>query len=261
MSGYVLFQMTQSFRRHLIDNHQFYVARSKRHVLAQFSNLDEMAEQAGTEWLEETAHLFNPDTDDPGAAFEDAYDHSIAAYQLLSDLRDNMRLAVIAGMFHAWEKELRDWLAAEMQHWHSGPDAYAAIWKANFPQILELLRDLGWDLPVDVISTLNRCRLIVNVYKHGPGDALGDLRKKYPEMLDETPGAWERESSARLYHARLQVTDGDLDAFSKAIVDFWNAAPENVSESQITVVPDWFGKAINSDRQNKKGAATPKDDG
>jgi hypothetical protein len=55
MSGYVLFQMPRWVRQHMVDNHLFYVARSKRHVLAQFANLGEMADQAGTEWLEETA--------------------------------------------------------------------------------------------------------------------------------------------------------------------------------------------------------------
>lgn len=253
MSEIVLFQMPRWVRRHLIDNHEFYVARSKRHLLSQFSNLDEMADQAGEEWLEETAHLFNPDTDDPGAAYEAAYDRSVEAYQLLSDLRDNVRLAVIAGMFHAWEKELRDWLSAEMQHWHRGENAYSKIWSGNFQQIFELLRCLNWELPENpLVATLDRCRLVVNVYKHGPGNALEDLRKKYREMLDERPGAWEHERSARLHHARLKVSDDDLDEFSNAIVSFWNAAPENVTASQITTIPEWFGKAFEKDKKERQ---------
>jgi hypothetical protein len=43
------------------------------------------------------------------------------------------------------------------------------------------------------------------------------------------------------------VSDDQFQAFSDAIIAFWRDVPENVVDGQ-TQVPDWFEKAILSDR-------------
>ena len=44
--------------------------------------------------------------------------------------------------------------------------------------------------------------------------------------------------------ATRKVSDEQFQAFSDAIVAFWRDVPQNVFASQVTDVPDWFGKAI-----------------
>ncbi|MCQ4437932.1 hypothetical protein NO135_23300, partial [Clostridioides difficile] len=53
-------------------------------------------------------------------------------------------------------------------------------------QIADLLESFGWPLrTTDYFRTLDACRLVVNVYKHGKGKSLDDLRARFPEYLDD----------------------------------------------------------------------------
>lgn len=257
MGSYVFFQMNSWTRQSLIDNHRFYVEQGRRRVMDQFSDLERLAAAAGEDWLDKQAHRFNPD-DDPSRWMEAAHEHAIKHGEMLSDLKDHMRLAIVAGMFHNWEKEVRDWLAAEMQHWYKGERAYRAIWNAKLSDIIELLDCLGWKLGGSGIAiTLDRCRLVVNVYKHGAGPAADDLRARYPDML-ANGASWnddcfkprsESLPASRLYDVRLNVSDADLDAFSSAIVEFWETAPENVTGDMIERIPAWLEKAFARDER------------
>src|SRR3546814_6041012 len=66
------------------------------------------------EWLANRSSFFDPDRDDEGAIYEQAWDESIAFYERLDDLRNATRLSIIAGMYHEWEQQLRDWLGKDM---------------------------------------------------------------------------------------------------------------------------------------------------
>lgn len=154
-------------------------------MLSQFDNMEEEADKAAEEWLEQSGDQFDPDRHDPGDFYEAANDVGIEFYQLLSDMRDQTRLSVIAGMFHEWEKQLRDWLVREILHWHRGESVVAKVWSADFCKIADLLESFGWKIrSTDYLKTLDACRLVVNVYKHGVGPSLKDLKQSYPEYLD-----------------------------------------------------------------------------
>jgi hypothetical protein len=166
-------------------------------------------------------------------------------------MRERTRLSVVAGMFHEWEKQLRDWLVREIQHWHRGSNATLKVWSADFVQIVDLLESFGWNLrTTGYFRTLDACRLVVNVYKHGEGKSLDDLRDSFPEYLDDPLKEVGRTLSdvKNRDHTDLKVSDDQFQAFSDAILAFWNEVPENVFDSQLTDVPDWFGKAIMKDR-------------
>lgn len=121
MTGtYVLFQMWGPFRQSLIDGHLFYVEQARKRLLTQFENIEAEADKASEDWLENNSHRFDPDRDDPGSFYEAAGEAGIEFYRLLSDMRDQTQLSVVAGMFHEWDKQLRDWLVREIGHWHRG---------------------------------------------------------------------------------------------------------------------------------------------
>jgi hypothetical protein len=170
-------------------------------------------------------------------------------------MRDQTRLSVVAGMFHEWDKQLRDWLTREIQHWHRGDAAEIKVWSVDFTQIAELLKSTGIiNCEADHFRALDACRLVVNVYKHGKGKSLDELKQKFPEYLDDPfKGGGGGFSDVKYRdHTHLKVNDPQLEAFSNAIVAFWQAVPENIFESKITDVPDWFGKAIQKDREGQQ---------
>ncbi len=239
MNGYVLFQMLEPFRQSLIKGHLFYVEQARKRLLSQFDNIEADADRAAEEWLDNK--YFDPDRDDPDSDYERAYDFSIEFYGLLSDMREQTRLSVVAGMFHEWDKQLRDWLVREIQHWHRGDNATSKVWSADFSQTADLLESFGWNFrSAGYFRALDACRLVVNVYKHGEGKSLDELRNNYPEYLSDPFNGSGGAFSETKYrdHTHLKVSDDQFQVFSDAILAFWRDIPENVVDSQLTDEPD-----------------------
>lgn len=255
MSDYVFFQMWGPFRRSLIEGHLFYVDQARKRLFSQFDDIESEADKAAEEWLERSNDRFDPDRHDPGSFYEAANEVGIEFYGLLSDMRDQTRLSVVAGMFHEWDKQLRDWLVQEIKHWHHGDNTPLKVWSVDFGDIADLLECLGWKIrSTHYFPKLDACRLVVNVYKHGEGKSLVDLRQNYPEYLDDPfKGAGGFMSGIECRdHTHLKVSDEQFQAFSDAIVAFWQCVPENIPSSQTTDVPGWFEKAILNDHAKLK---------
>lgn len=251
MSNIVWFQMSDSLRQSLIAGHFFYVEQARKRLLPQFDDIDSEANDIGEQALEQNAAFYDPEQDNASSLQESAYEQMCEFHRLLTDMRDRTRLSVVAGMFHEWEKQLREWLVREIEHWHHGDVTELGVWKANFCEITDLLESLGWRIrSTDYFNTLDACRHVVNVYKHGKGKSLIQLKKKYPEYLDTSHNVsiGPLSSVGYLYHKHLKVSDDQLQAFSNSIVAFWRATPERILNSQVNEVPDWFGKAIKKDQ-------------
>jgi hypothetical protein len=133
------------------------------------------------------------------------------------------------------------------------------VWSAKFIEITELLESLGWNIRgTPYFRTLDACRLVVNVYKHGEGKARDDLQLSYPEYLADPFNRFRGELAEiwrghiKLNHTHLRVNDEQIQTFADAIVAFWKDVPENTFESKVISVPNWFEKAILNDRCAEK---------
>lgn len=246
----------------MIEGHRFYVEQARKRLLSQFENIEAEAEKASADWLERSNSRFDPDHHDPGNFYEAANDVGIKFYGLLSDMRDQTRLSVVAGMFHEWDKQLRDWLVQEVHHWYGGENFPRCIWDVNFRELAEFLDCLGWNVGATPYwQMLNACRLVVNVYKHGTGAALDELKERHPEYLhDPTNGHHFLFSSVDFRdHTYLTVTDAQFAAFSDAIVSFWSLVPENTLASQTRDVTGRLERAMSKDQaQNQKAGPKTK---
>ena len=252
MKGYVLFHMWQPAKTILIERHKFFIEQARQRLLSQFANLEDEAKQAAEEWLERAGRNFNPDRDDPGSFEEAAYHEGIAFHQQLEDMRDSVRLSVVAGMFHEWDKQLRDWMVREILHWHRGDEVQARIWAQDFGGLIDLFASFGWNIKSKPYFTaLEACRLVVNVYKHGDGGSFRDLKQRYPQFL-ESPlkdfcivGKWGNV----IDYTDLRISDDQIIDFSDAIIAFWTDVPERIYEDQVSEVPKWFEKAWLKDKK------------
>lgn len=144
MVDQVLFQMWGPFRDGLIASHQFYVSEAKTRLLSQFGTMKEDADRYAEDWLASRAPYFNPDRDDPADAYQQAWDESVSFYLQLEDLQKATRLSVIAGMYHEWEKQLRDWITRELGRVIHGSHTRAVFWKATIDQLFDFLECWGW---------------------------------------------------------------------------------------------------------------------
>jgi len=249
MGNQFIFQMWWPFRQELISNHKFYVEQAQKRLLSQFEDISGEADQFAQEWLSKADQWFDPERHDSDEFQERAYYESIAFYGLLTDMHDQTRLSVIAGMYHEWDKQLRDWLSLEIRRSFPGEETRSAIWKASFPNIFDILECFDWKVRAQpYFAQLDVCRLVINVHKHGLGDSLSDLKNDHPQFLEDV----FRESEKSVWdhclnHTPLKITDAHLTAFSDAIIAFWNDIPENALLTINTHTPKWFSRAIDKD--------------
>jgi len=245
------FQMWEPFRQNLMAEHRFYVEQARKRLLSQFENMEAEADKAAEGHLEKMSAYFNPDIHGHDDFFDAANDKGNEFYSLLSDMRDNTRLSMIAGMFHQWDKNLKDWIVREIQHWHQGKNVVQELWKADFPKIMEFLVTFGFNVKaLPCYEQLYAMRLVVNVFKHGNGKSLDELKASFPEFIAD-PFGGEGDQQLFLHyleHTDMKVSDAQLEQFSEAILDFWKAVPERIYLCEEIDAPKWFEKAYLKDR-------------
>ena len=256
----VIFQMWGSYRQHLIAEHRFYVDQAKKRVLFELSDaeLDQAQSEFADEYMEKLDEYFDPDSD-LGDYYEAANDHAFHTTLMLTELKLHTLLSVTAGMYHLWEKRLRTWVHKELSHNFRGEKLSEQIWKVDMSRVIELLGACGWaSLPL-AYEKIMQCALIVNVFKHGNGRSLDELKAKYPGFLDDSdliqtqfPDAWES----------LSITDDHLGGFADAIEEFWQAVPENLTwadaKNSMVPAPQCFEDAIKADKKTETKAAKAK---
>jgi len=254
-----VFQLMDEYRKMLIDEHLFYVEQSKKRLLSQFENISEEAEQSQEQYWNSTERYFDPDFHDMGDVAQDALDHGVQFFQLLSEMRDRTRLSVIAGMYHHWDKAWRKFLAHELR-WTIviGEHTRRAIFSLDAKDLERLLLALGLEVrSLQDFERLDAMRLIVNVYKHAEGGALDDLRHRYPEFLPRNGLFSPRFPD----DSDLVITDQHLEEFSTAIQAFWSSLPSElaIDSDQDLDVPDRFNASFKRDLKSRveKAEAAP----
>ena len=184
MKARILFQLDEQFRQLIIKKHLFYVEQAQKRLLSQFDDIGGDADRAADEWLERSGRDIVPELYDPSDFYEQANEIDVELYFLLTEMSKQTHLNVVAGMFHNWDKQLRDWLAHEINYWHRGKEVVSKVWSVDFGKIVDLLESFGWRLrAADYFCALDACRLVVNVHKHGEGSSLQELKNRHPEYL------------------------------------------------------------------------------
>lgn len=249
MTRDTLFHMYKPFRESLIERHEFYVRQASSRLLSQFDNIEDDAIRAAENWLERASQHFDPDRDDPGAFYEQAGNEEIGFYTLLTEIHEQTRLSVVAGMFHEWDKQFREWVAREIKHWHDGEALVTQIWAQTPHGIAEFFASVGWDYrQTSYYEVIDACRLVVNVYKHGEGNSLEDLKSRFPRYLpNPLPVEFSFGAAHHINYQDLKVNDEDIRQFADAITAFWNDVPEYIFDDSISKLPEWFKKAWKKD--------------
>ncbi len=249
--SFLRLQMHEQFRQVLVAEHRFYIQQARQRLLSQFENIEAEANKASDAHFEKMSNHFNPEKHDPSRFTENAYqaahDKGIEFYQLLTDMHEATRLSVVAGMFHQWDKSLRDWIFWEIRHENLGKNAGKKIWSIDFPQLMEFLAACGFDARMlACYDKLDSMRLVVNVFKHGNGPSFDTLKNSYPDFISQPQFVNDAASMFLQYsdYTDLHLTDADVEQFSEGIVDFWKAVPsENLCPAKINA-PRWFLKAL-----------------
>lgn len=251
MRNIELFYMWEPQRESFIESHNFYVEQAQKRLISQFNNLNEEAENYGEKWLEEAGKCFDPERHDPGEFYEEAHEKTIEYGMLLSEMRAQTILSVIAGMYHQWDKTLREWMVQGARLW-GGDNIFYKIWKVDISKIFDLFESLDWNIRnEEFFHKLDACRLIVNIYKHGNGDSVHQLKKKYPNYFYDFVSQ-DFHENGWFDHNLIDLKDEYVEEFSASILDFWRKVPEHFFDSESLVIPSWLKEALIADNQSKK---------
>lgn len=217
-------------RAHHIALHEFYVEQMRSRILSQFDDLEGQADRYTEEAYERMGRGLGYGDVDMADIAEAAYDEGIAHYQALTDLRKQMLLGGLAGIFYQWDKTVREHLEHELRHDFDGDKIAKEIWKAPVADVMGVFEQFGW--PVKALPCypkIDAMQLVVNVYKHGKGRSLNQLAELYGEYVRDPIRQWMPEGMAfGLDHEWLTVTNEQFGQFADAIRDFWRDMPERL---------------------------------
>ncbi|MCD9126056.1 hypothetical protein [Luteimonas fraxinea] len=219
-----VFLLDEPVRHAFIAGHRFYIAQAKARLLSTFANIEQEADDVAEAHWQSPSAFFDPDVHDEATHAEDAQNEGITFYGLLSEMHERTRLSVVAGMYHQWDKEWRRFLVRQLR-WPGlvpGPRTRRSLWTLDSTEIEGLLRGPGLEVRTfPNFARLDAMRLVVNVFKHGEGQSLDDLRQAYPEFVPAVNG-WVPTHPD---DTNMKVTDAHLDEFATAIESFWMSLP------------------------------------
>lgn len=223
--------MWSGTRAVILERHDFYVEQVRARVFAQFRDISEEAERYAEAEYERLGSMPGDGDSDLGALADQANDRAQSFYGLLSDLRKQLLLGALAGLYHQWEKDLRDFIERELVHNIKPEEATKVAWDPNIGNVFDALKEFGWDCRLQpFFAKIEACRLVVNVYKHGKGRSLDELALKHPEYLDrgfpkEALPAFVMDN---LDYEYLAISETQFNEIAVALRDFWVEFPERM---------------------------------
>lgn len=221
--------MWSETRSRILKRHDFYVGQVKARVLSHFVDIEGEAKRFAEAEYDRLRSLRGENDDQ-----SEAFDRAESLYGLLHDLRKQMLLGALAGCFHQWDKELREFLERELACTVKEEVARRYAWDQNPESVFDLLRDFGWDCRAGVFfPQIDACRLIVNVYKHGKGRSLETLAASYPVYVDVPKpnprfGLMFSLVPKLLDHEWMEITEIQFDEIAYALRQFWESFPERL---------------------------------
>ncbi|MCH8862388.1 MAG: hypothetical protein IID51_07750 [Proteobacteria bacterium] len=211
-------------RAYVLGQTQVYVGAFRDRLFPVVGNIEAEAEKATQKaWEEIGSRQGYEEGPDFGDMAEQAQDIGIQVYEDLDFIRSQLIGLGIAGLFHLWERFLKEFLSRELR------GNAQEIQKLNFLGIVEKLGELGWNLESEpYYSELEDLSLFSNTVKHGDGPSFKKLLEKRPDffwpeaMKFEMPKAGTRAEN-------LRVEPAQFDLFSNAVFAFWKCFPEQLN--------------------------------
>jgi hypothetical protein len=226
----VQLDMTPDMKWWIFEEHDFYVAQINERVIAQFQDLNGDADRYAKAEYRRLSERPGRGDGDMAAVAEHAHDNAVEYYRMLADLKQSVILGALSGLYHQWEKQLRDFIEMELVHDMSRTEATKIAWSRDIANVFHFLGGIGWDVRAEAFFPLiDACRLVVNVYKHGQGNSLTELNSKYPEYLpDQLAKLVEIDGSSNPYHDWLSVSEDGFAKMAGGLRAFWEQFPERL---------------------------------
>jgi hypothetical protein len=205
-----------------------YVDGFSTRLLPIFDHTEEEA-SAETEKAWETA-MSSPAGDencDLSSYAEAVREYGIEVYENLQFTRQQLLGLASAGLYHLWERLLKQFFCKELRGWtFSGREVHKLIDPANFSDLERFLSQFGFQLAKQTYYTdLCEILLVANVVKHGDGRACEKLQASAPHLF----GGYRYHFDIHSKSDSLELRPADFTRYAKAVTDFWDTFPENLT--------------------------------
>jgi hypothetical protein len=235
--GYLAHQVRQYAIRPIIAFREYVF----RDVIPQFCNLNQRADQIGSEYYDRAiTPPVDEDCDGDTSQFADeAHDHALSWYEMMRSLRQTMLNLLAAGLFHLTEQQLA-LLGQDASFENRQPKSTAledlAKWYGSILR-LDLYTLQGWPL-------IEELRLVANTAKHAEGRSSEKLKSLRPQLfcdpalekMFEGTGVKEyfvnRPVAAPLAGADLFVTEGALQQYAEGVEVFFREIAATLDEHE-----------------------------
>jgi hypothetical protein len=196
-------------RRYALERIDVYAKEVADRVLPIFDHMEQEADEAANQHYRKTG---NP---------EDAHQRGISIYIDLNFVRTQVTGLAIAGIFHLWERLLKEFLVQESHHYTE--PTRERILGAQFPKLVKWLEEIGWSIKsAQFYDSLDCLRLVANVIKHGDGQSCRSLLKKAPNMFISFGHPWADDKRGA---SHLSLKREDFPEFASAARMFFEQFP------------------------------------
>jgi hypothetical protein len=218
-----------SNRRYALELVSAYSREFTSRVLAAFDNIESEAHAAEEAYYENKMNEPAWDDSGPDASeiAEAAFDYGLSIYSDLEFVTRQIVGLTIAGLYHLWERLLKDFMIREFRHDHPPYVSPNTVQKADFGKLVKIVSEFGWTIENEQFySELDRLRLIANVIKHGDGLSCDELLKKAPELFRDFLHPW---ANAHRSAEDLSLSKDDFSRSVTAVQAFFQEFPERLS--------------------------------
>jgi hypothetical protein len=197
-------------------------------LLPAFSDIESEA-NAFADWeYKRLSSLPSADDDfDMDEIAETARDRGIERYEDLAFAEGQLRALAIAGLYHLWERTLKELLVRTLGWEGYSKKQIDKIHRSNFHDLIDTLEEFGFLVKEQsFFDDLDIVRVVANTCKHGEGRSFEELANKAPELLR---GRYKLESLLHSPHPDdLWIDDQKFADLERAVEQFWHAMPERL---------------------------------
>jgi len=222
-SDLLIYQFSQQYALDLVRAYSSGVADR---VLPGFNDIEAEANAAREAYFSSRMNQvagYDGPWEDEGAVADDAQEHGFGVYTDLEFVRQQITGLAIAGLYHLWERLLKEFLEASFRAVDS-PVTPQTVRRADFNVIIVWLRErFGWDIEAEeFFADLDRLHLVANVVKHGDGKSCEALLEKAPQLFRDFGHSWPNE---RRGADDLRLERGHFVQFAGSVVRFIECFP------------------------------------
>jgi len=161
-------------RQYALDLIGAYSDGFARRILRGFANIEPEATAAAEALFNERMNrVCGPDgpDEDAGSVADDAREHGFSVYSDLEFVRRLVTGLAIAGLYHLWERLLKEFLVREFGQFNPPIVPREKVLGAEFRPLVGMLKNQGWEIAKESFYLdLDVLRLVVNVVNCDPPD-------------------------------------------------------------------------------------------